>query len=310
MNNIFDIKLKNEKNLLSIEGVTGVGLDRINNKIIVYVENQEVVKKVPLSLAEFEIEFKILPQPHLLQSSCVDTNRPLIGGICFGVVWYEGPDPINGKCGTLGAVVRDKTTHQEFLLTNRHVITDLEGLPVIDVINPCQFYGEVCGGTDMVTPEGYPLVDGALVNPLVDTQRIIKSIGEITGADHPQIDMNIKKYGATSGLTSGIITDIDFASWIDGVYYSDQILSDMEAISGDSGSIVLNNENKAIGLLFAGAPGIAIVNKINNVVELFNIYFNNPDELPSLLPELPERESILPAMGAVAYGLLVSASML
>ena len=309
MNNIFDIKLKHEKNLLSIEGVTGVGLDRINNKIIVYVENQEVVKKVPLSLAEFEIEFKILPQFHLLQSSCTDINRPLLGGVCLGIKWYEDPY-VYRQCGTLGAIVRDKINHEEFLLTNKHVVEDINGLIVIDVINPCQFSGEICGETDMISPENYPLVDGALILPTVPTQKTIRSIGEIMGATHPEIDMSIKKYGATSGLTEGTILDIDFSTSVDGVYYSDQILTTDISQPGDSGSVVLNNQNKAVGLLFAGSSEASLINKISNVISIFNIYFNNPDELPPLLPEVSEKKTIWPEMVGVVYGLLVSVSML
>ena len=138
--NIKTIKLKYEKNLLSILGVTGVGLDRINQKIIVYIDNPKTFNfgRTPSSLKGFDIEFRIAPQPSFLQSSCYSRDRPLIGGNCFGVEWYSPPFNYL-SCGTLGAVVRNADTHEEFLLTNRHVIEDNDFLPVIDVINPCNY---------------------------------------------------------------------------------------------------------------------------------------------------------------------------
>ncbi len=281
--NIGSVKLQYEKNLLSISGVTGIGLDRINQKIIVYIEDEKTFDfgKIPLFLGEFEIEFRIAPQPHYLQSPCTNTDRPLIGGVCFGTEWYDDPY-YNLACGTLGAIIRDKNTHEEFLLTNRHVIEDNYGEINFDVINPCDWDGPIVGRTSIVSSHYDELVDVALINPYVSTQRTIKSIGEVQGASHPQVGISVKKYGMKTGLTYGNILDIDYSTNVEGIFYRDQILTTDMVISGDSGSVLLNNNNEAVGLLFAGGSGIAIANKISNVILIFNIYFNNPDEL---LPE-------------------------
>lgn len=309
---IKSVKLQYEKNLLSILGVTGVGIDRPNQKIIVYIEDPKVFnfELVPLALGEFEIEFRVAPQPHYLQSSCTNRDRPLIGGVCFGVEWYEYPDTYVA-CGTLGAIVRNIDTNEESLLTNRHVIEDNYGNVIFNIINPCGLGGDIIGQVHTTSMYDDDWFDVALIAPFVDTQRTIKSIGEVQGAVYPKVGISVKKYGMKTGLTSGTITDIDYSSNINGIYYTDQILTNIRSDSGDSGSIMLDNQNKAVGLLMAGGEGITVANKMSNIIKVFKIYFNNPNELeqePPVEPPIePPEEKKFPiwALGLLALPLLI-----
>lgn len=42
---------------------------------------------------------------------------------------------------------------------------------------------------------------------------------------------------------------------------------------GDSGSLVVDEQNRAVGLLFAAQDGLAVINRIEHVVRLLNIEF-------------------------------------
>jgi hypothetical protein len=47
--------------------------------------------------------------------------------------------------------------------------------------------------------------------------------------------------------------------------FIEQIVTEKMGIPGDSGSVVLNQEDEAVGLLFAGSDSVTIMNKMQNV---------------------------------------------
>ncbi len=277
--NIASIKAKYRSDLLSIPGVTGISTDKTHQKIIVYIEDPKTFDftRIPLTLEGFKIEFKKMAQPHYEQSDCDNKNRPLTGGVCIGINWVGDETSWKG-CGTLGAVVKDINTHQKYLLTNRHVITDPSDNIISDVRNPCDFGGDVIGQVYKSSPKNSELVDGALVFPSVNTEETIKGIGAIKGVSTPEVGMSVKKYGMKTGLTYGTILATDYDTVLGGVEFVDQILISRFSESGDSGSLVLDNDNNAVGLHFAGSEDSSISNKISNVKNMFNIYFHSPDE--------------------------------
>jgi len=121
------------------------------------------------------------------------------------------------------------------------------------------------------------LVDCALAKPdnPADVLMEILDIGTPTGVVEPELGMIVKKSGRTSLLTHGIITQVDMTIDIDFdgelVTFKDQIAISGSEVSfsapGDSGSTILDRENKFVGLLFAGSDVITIANRFSNVVE-------------------------------------------
>ncbi len=61
----------------------------------------------------------------------------------------------------------------------------------------------------------------------------------------------------------------------EGVYalFSDQIVATLGSQGGDSGSLVVNENNEAVGLLFAGSDRSTIANRIQNVMSELEITF-------------------------------------
>ncbi|MGI6575164.1 MAG: hypothetical protein ACOX3A_04800 [bacterium] len=124
------------------------------------------------------------------------------------------------------------------------------------------------------------LVDCALAKPLAPrliTDEVFE-IGPITGVGEMKPGMMVKKSGRTTGLTTGeiksVATTLRVQMAMDSyALFTDQAVSDMKSQGGDSGSIVLNEDNEAVGLLFAGSDKYTIINQIQHVLELLDITF-------------------------------------
>jgi hypothetical protein len=124
----------------------------------------------------------------------------------------------------------------------------------------------------------YNLVDCAIAGPVNtdDCLNEILKIGKITGTAEGMLGMKIKKSGRTTGLTSGSIEQTDVTVRVNfgagrTAIFRDQFIAGAMSQGGDSGSVVLDRDNKAVGLLFAGSANSTIINRIRNVFELLEI---------------------------------------
>jgi len=117
------------------------------------------------------------------------------------------------------------------------------------------------------------IIDAALARP-VSRDIISPDIMEIgipRGTAVPDVNLKVMKSGRSSGLTSGGITAIDVTLEVelddagDVGYFSEQVVCDMISRGGDSGSLVVDDQMRAVGLLFAGSDKYTIFNQLNNV---------------------------------------------
>ncbi len=122
------------------------------------------------------------------------------------------------------------------------------------------------------------LVDCALAEPLDknDVLDEIFKIGKIAGVTEATLNMNVKKSGRTTGLTTGSITQIDVTSRVSygtnkTALFVDQLMAGAMSAGGDSGSVILTDDNKLIGLLFAGSSNTTIFNRIQNVFSALEV---------------------------------------
>lgn len=116
-------------------------------------------------------------------------------------------------------------------------------------------------------------VDCAISRAIDDNDLLdeILDIGVPTGFADAYVADEIKKSGRTTELTHGEVIDTEGAAKVSygqqGVaQFEDQIITTPIAEGGDSGSLVLNDRNEIVGLLFAGSNTVTIVNKISNVI--------------------------------------------
>ena len=120
-------------------------------------------------------------------------------------------------------------------------------------------------------------VDAALARPLSPNQvtNDILGIGAPMGTGTASLGTPVQKAGRTTGLTEGIITQIEATVRID--YYgpkavfTGQLIASPMSEGGDSGSAVLDMEKRVVGLLFAGSPGSTILNPIDAVLSALNV---------------------------------------
>ena len=120
-------------------------------------------------------------------------------------------------------------------------------------------------------------VDCAIAKPIkdADIDREIIEIGIPSGFGVVDIGSPVKKSGRTSGLNYGAVVMMDATSNVSYpsgmATFEDQVLTTAIAEPGDSGSVVLTDDNKVIGLLFAGSDQVTIVNKIDNVIDALGL---------------------------------------
>lgn len=200
--------------------------------------------------------------------------------------------------GTFGCLVRKKgDTNGLYLLSNAHVLAN-EGIAAAGdgIIQPGTLDGGSTDGdsiarlTDFVpfdfTETSFPnLVDAAIAkvrrrNWAQPKLRIL-DIAPAGVSKTVRRGMHIRKVGRTTDFTTGVIADVHLrlalkyhrpsGSGRGRVGFRDQVLCTRYSAAGDSGSVILNNNDKIVGLHFAGSPSGSIFNRITHVLELLDI---------------------------------------
>lgn len=205
---------------------------------------------------------------------------------------------IKVTAGTLGCLVKIKG--KIHILSNNHVLANSNEGAVGDFILQPGTYdggrhdesthpGQTCKNPDhciAVLKKYIPIdfsgkrntVDAGVALPF-DKNLVrpeILNIGRVKGIVKAERNSFVKKSGRTTQLTHGVITDTHGSFWINydahRALFVDQIVvrglgTKPFSDGGDSGSLVVDDKNRAVGLLFAGSPTTTIVNKIENVLK-------------------------------------------
>lgn len=225
---------------------------------------------------------------------CGYLTRPVMGGMPFGI---KG----GIKTGTIAcAVVKNCSV---YLLGNNHVIGNFNEAPVgSDVYSPGYENGgfltspiakllevkEVLFKDD--DPNNVNKIDAAIAyvgninNPCV--RRIVKQgvylIGPICGVNYSMaVGDIVKKVGIATLYTSGKVISTNFVVSVISpnngktAIFTDQIAANNFNAKGDSGSLGLDEKNRAFGVLFAGADNgdtrLSFYNPIKEVLSEFNV---------------------------------------
>jgi len=236
--------------------------------------------------------------------------------------WFERPVPIGVSsghpditAGTIGARVKDSLGNV-YALSNNHVYANQnEGLPGDSILQP----GRIDGGIDPLDKIG-ELYQFKLINfALFSTNKIDAAIAATTidelgrstlpaGYGMPSViifgdrdsdgffddkadllGLAVQKFGRTTGLTYGEITEINVTisvcyancSDLSGMklaWFTDQIRvvgNNDEAFSagGDSGSLIITDDPRKnpVALLFAGSSTSTLANRIDLVLDSFDV---------------------------------------
>ena len=226
-------------------------------------------------------------------------QRPLILGASIG----EKPPTGFHSAGTLGGfVVERKAPHYLGLLTNNHVIAGENSKPLgSKIVQPGtldagRFPQDVIGELGSFVPlrPGRNLVDAAvghLYEGVAYDPRTIGDFGDLVGlGDVLRLPARAKvhKAGRTTGETTGRITAIEVdnvrVTYDTGVFTFDGQI-EIEGTGnqpfsegGDSGSLIVDEKLRAIGLLFAGGTvggsngkGLTFANPIGTVLDALGV---------------------------------------
>ena len=204
-------------------------------------------------------------------------NRPIFGGISIG--------HHDITAGTMSLLVRDRTTKESLILSNNHVLANInKGVKGDAIIQP----GTHDGGlqTDIV---GYlerfvPLKDGATVDAAVAKLSVegmarvgVLGFGNTHEACEAFIGQLVKKSGRTTGYTKGKILATNVSVKIGygpNIAYTlkDQIITDAYSQPGDSGSTLQEQKtNRFLGILFAGNGSQSVICKAQHIFDELNV---------------------------------------
>jgi hypothetical protein len=194
--------------------------------------------------------------------------------------------------GTLGAAVYDVAGGLQLVLSNWHVLCgDPNCVPGEPIVQPGVFDGGTVNRDVVASLHRFAHTDRldaavAVVNGERFLRDAIPGIGLVRGASGAVLGSRVRKSGRTTGLTTGIVDDVSADVEVSGIQFRDQIsvVRDDDSIivaGGDSGSLVVNQENMAVGLLFGGRTDGSrwIANQIHDVMDGLRITFT-PEPSP------------------------------
>jgi hypothetical protein len=97
----------------------------------------------------------------------------------------------------------------------------------------------------------------------------------VSGTVEASLGLRVRKSGRTTGVTRGRVTGLDAVVEVEyrgrTAIFRGQIVSDIASRGGDSGSLVVDEQGRAVGLLFAGGLTTTLINPIGAVAELLDV---------------------------------------
>ncbi len=122
------------------------------------------------------------------------------------------------------------------------------------------------------------LVDAALARPLSESDLSSKllGLGQVEGSGEVYPGDEVAFSGRTSGVVRGAVIARDVGLYITmepdrELFFTDQLVTSALSRPGDSGSLLLDEQNRAVGLLFAGSETVSVCNRFENVSRLLGV---------------------------------------
>lgn len=244
--------------------------------------------------AKGEVDLRFVGHIRPLQTKWQDPCRPLLIGCSIGQYQITA--------GTLGAFVQDRATGTNLMLSNNHVLAnENQANPGDPILQPGRFDNGTQGRDtvaylnafiplDWAKPNWVDCATASLSKPNGLVASSLDSRGRLSGGRIAPLagPETVYKIGRTTGLTSGTVTAVEVdnivVSYDHGTAIFDgQIEVQGEngipfAVGGDSGALVFDEDNLALGLVFGGTLqgadtniGLTYVNPLNTVLNQLNV---------------------------------------
>jgi hypothetical protein len=294
---VVEVRQLHEAQLLTLDGVVGVaesyrvkaGKPTKEWAIIVLVEekrSKSAVGKSDLVPAEIDgVQTDVVEVGKIEALVFNAKTRPSLPGFSIGHHAITA--------GTFGCVVRDIRRSDPplgaddyLILSNNHVLADVNaGKPGDLILQPGPFDGglfpsDAVAILDRFEPivlsqfigPGYNLVDAAIARPSHGRNITASIIGAVMpqGVDQARVGTLVIKAGRTTQVTVGVVIAVNATVAVGyglaGIgLFRHQILTTAMAAGGDSGSLLMDRNLNAVGLLFAGSSQITVHNHIADV---------------------------------------------
>lgn len=298
---LVEVQEKNLDQLMMKPNVVGVGLGpKVSNGretgtfgITVYVSSKldiSLLNKSEIVPKQFgEVKTDVVETGVLFAQSdrtLKDKVRPSKGGYSIG--HYQV------TAGTIGTCVVDATPfpgipNTYYILSNNHVLANSNSAHLGDpILQPGPADGgvmphDVIARLSRFVPidfsGGCNYVDAALgQGNLDDLDREVYWTGYVKGVRPPTWGMTLYKTGRTTGHSSGQVIGINATVMVHYgggkvAKFCKQILTTAMSQGGDSGSLMVDQDGYAVGLLFAGSTTVTIANDIQYVLQALQVKF-------------------------------------
>lgn len=314
---VMDVQERHTPQLMRVPNVVGtaVSLGADGQPVVTVLARSTSRTDVPKQLEGVPVEVMVTGEFHALppigaQKKC--DNPPCNGGGGGGggdvdpTARFDRPVPIgvstghpNITAGTIGARVTDGTN--VYALSNNHVYADVNAASIGDaVIQPGTFDGGSSPADDIGTLAAFQQISFAGCSNKIDAAIARTSTADLSnstpsdGYGTPKsatvspaegLGKKVKKYGRTTGQTSGSIGAINATVNVNyGVgiaCFTEQIIITPGSFSagGDSGSLIVMDgkgrdkslNERPVGLLYAGSVFQTIANPIDLVLTEFGV---------------------------------------
>jgi hypothetical protein len=284
---------------LSDDNVVGVGVGRkirdgeivggLCVKVYVHRKVPEAElgrRRLPRTVRGIPTDVEEIGLIHAFAGSCTDRRHEHVVPAPCG--YSVGHTLVNR--GTIGAVVRDigrTDSGVRYILSNNHILAAANRGTIGDpIVQPGPKDGgtvpnDVIGSLERFVPLDFSnpnIVDAAIAK--IDPAAVdpsICGIGPIQGTVKAAADMTVFKHGQMSGMTRGVITDVDADIRVRYVTGQAQFLNTILIRGvppttpfgepGDSGSAIVDDGGRICGLLFGGSldRDVTFANPIRDV---------------------------------------------
>jgi hypothetical protein len=222
--------------------------------------------------------------------------------------------------GTLGCLVRGNSNGTLYILSNSHVL-GLSGRGTVgDDISHVGYVDANCQIRTIVADLSAQTLGGCcdaaiaqIRSGQVDTSGNILDVGvPCSSTASAFVGQSVKKSGRTTGITTGSVSSVNNTVSVrypkscgsgGGTVktFTGQIGIGPSTFSGggDSGSVIFNTANQAVGLLFAGSSSTTFANQIGPVLSTFNVSVVGSTCITGSSEQAPYTEEDLAAATAV-----------
>ncbi|NFF61339.1 trypsin-like serine protease [Clostridium botulinum] len=218
-------------------------------------------------------------------NSLTSKIRPVVGGYVIGNNFDKE------FSGTIGCLVTD--VHNYYVLSCNHVLANNNSAPLgTKILQPSfDFKGDLRDTIAILSkfvpikfikgtkvPVNYADCAIAKVTDKFLISSKIALVGEMEGMSFPRLNQEVKKVGCTTGLTTGTVNTVNATVQIEcsGVekeaIFKEQIITTKMSTEGDSGAILLDKSNKALGLVMSSTDTHSTSNAIAYVLRELKVH--------------------------------------